>query len=264
MKPIPDTAVTRIENLDVLGLDQEPNFGCTKGGADEIAEAPPLSSLGAHRAQPDQQREHRRQYRSGDTRYITPPQAINIIEAVKFAKSIDLPLVAHLTIHWSLTDACDDPNGILFARLREGLSKWLHRHGIVFAAAWSRERQSGGQSDVVHCHLLFHLPINYRKGAKLLLVEAAISRLARLHGRGISHEKAIDLRVHDNPDGKYLIKGGGPKIWKCFRLRKEHRRLQGVIHGKRCGTTQNIGRGARQRDEHYRFITVNNGSALVA
>ena len=48
------------------------------------------------------------------------------------------------------------------------------------------------------------------------------------------------------PDGKYLIKGGGPKVWKLFRLRKEHRRLQGIIHGKRCGTTHNIGPAARR------------------
>jgi hypothetical protein len=42
-------------------------------------------------------------------------QASNIMEAVSFAKSIDLPLVAHLTVHWSLTDVGDDPNGKLFA-----------------------------------------------------------------------------------------------------------------------------------------------------
>src|SRR5437667_1083044 len=68
---------------------------------------------------------------------ISLAQATNIIEAVKFAKLIDLRLVAHLTIHWSLTDAGDDPNGTLFAKLREGLDKWLHRHGVVFAAAWA-------------------------------------------------------------------------------------------------------------------------------
>ena len=71
-----------------------------------------------------------------------------------FAKAIGVPLVAHLTIHWSLTDIGDDPNGALFAKVREGLNKWLHRRGIAFAAVWSRERQSGGQSDVVHSHLL--------------------------------------------------------------------------------------------------------------
>ena len=97
----------------------------------------------------------------------------------------------------------------------------------------------------MHCHLLFHLPVEYRAGKRLLQVEAAICRLLHRHGRGITHEKAIDLRLHDNPDGKYLIKGGGPKVWKLFRLRKEHRRLQGIIHGKRCGTTQNLGPAAR-------------------
>lgn len=33
------------------------------------------------------------------------------MEAVAFASRINLPLVAHLTIHWSLADVGDDPNG---------------------------------------------------------------------------------------------------------------------------------------------------------
>src|SRR5262245_6389138 len=164
------------------------------------------------------------------SKYITVRQATNVMEAVKFAKLINLPLVAHLTIHWSLTDVGDDPNGRLFAKLREGLDKWLNRHGIEFAGVWARERQSRGQSDVVHCHLMFHLPAEYRKGKKLHEVEAAISRLIERHGRGITHEAVIKLVIHDNPDGKYLIKGGGPKVWKKFRLRREHRQLQGFIH----------------------------------
>jgi hypothetical protein len=114
---------------------------------------------------------------------------------------------------------------------------------------------SGGQAEVVHCHLLFHLPVEYRTGARLLQVEAAIYRLIKKHGRrdGDKHghgywaEEVIDLRTHENPDGKYLIKGGGPKVWKRFGLRKEHRRFQGIIHGKRCGTTENIGSTARRR-----------------
>ena len=51
-------------------------------------------------------------------------------------------------------------------------------------------------------------------------------------------EEVIDLRIYDNPDGKYLIKGGGRKVWKNFRLRKEHRRLQGIMKGKRCGASR--------------------------
>ena len=235
------------KNLDVRETSQDQETDCTKGIQRELASAPHLSSLCATAAQPDQQQRDRRRYSPGGTK-ITVPQAANIIEAVSFAKLIGLPLVAHLTIHWSLTDVGDDPGGELFAKLREGLSKWLNRRGIVFAAAWARERQAGGQSDVVHCHLLFHLPVECRSGARLLQVDAAISRLLRRHGGDITHEKAIDLRLHDKlpyPDGKYLIKGGGRKVWKKFGLRKEHRRLQGIMKGKRCGTTQNLGPAAR-------------------
>jgi hypothetical protein len=47
-------------------------------------------------------------------------------------------------------------------------------------------------------------------------------------------------------DGLYLIKGGGKKVWKIFpRIRKNWRKPQGLIFGKRCGVTQNIGPAAR-------------------
>ena len=106
------------KNLDVAGTSHDPESGSIKGIQGELAPAPHLSSLCASAAQPDQQPEHRRQrrYRIGGTKYITVPQATNIIEAVEFAKLIDLPLVAHLTIHWSLTDVGDDPDGKLFAK----------------------------------------------------------------------------------------------------------------------------------------------------
>jgi hypothetical protein len=185
---------------------------------------------------------------------ITMRQATNMMEAVAFAKMIGLPLVAHLTVHWACTDVGDDPDGKLFAKVREGLDKWARRHGFPLAGIWARERQSSGQSDVVHCHLLFHLPVKYRTGKRSREVEAAIYRLIKRHGQrdgdkrgdGCWAEEVIKLVIHENPDGKYLIKGGGPQIWKRFRLRKEQRRWQGLIHGKRCGTTQNIGPAARR------------------
>src|SRR5262245_35142416 len=181
------------------------------------------------------------------SKFISARQATNIMEAVRFAKLVNLPLVAHLTIHWSLTDVGDDPNGTLFAKVREGLHKWLDRRGIEFAGAWARERQCRGQSDVEHCHLLFHLPVSYQTGRQLNKVRDAILRLVKLHGGDLTDERAIDLKVWPDPDGKYLVKGGGPEIWKRFGLRKEHRRLQGVIYGKRCGVTENIGALARRR-----------------
>jgi hypothetical protein len=195
----------------------------------------------------DQGLEPKPKRQSRASKYITMRQATSIMEAVRFAKLIDLPLVAHLTIHWSLTDFGDDPDGKLFAKVREGLDKWLDRHGVEFAGVWARERQAGGQSDVVHCHLLFHLPEDFCTGKKLRQAEAAILSLVKRHGGDVMDDRAIKLVIHDNPDGKYLIKGGGLQVWKRFRLRKEQRRLQGIIQGKRCGATENIGPAARKR-----------------
>ena len=79
--------------------------------------------------------------RGGASKCISMRQCSNIIEAVRFAEAMGIPLVAHLTIHWSLTDIGDDPNGTLFAKVREGLHKCLNRRGIVFAGVWARERQ---------------------------------------------------------------------------------------------------------------------------
>jgi hypothetical protein len=241
----------RHKNLDVARTSRDSKIGCTKGIQGDSGSAPPLYSLCATAAQPHHQPKYApRRYRVGGTKYITLPQATNIIEAVQFAKLSGLPLVAHLTIHWAFTDAGDDPDGKRFAKVREGLNKWTRRHGFALTCVWVRERMSGGQAEVVHCHLLFHLPVKYRSGARLLQVEAAIYRLIKRHGRNHWAEQVIKLVIHDKPpypDGKYLIKGGGPKVWKLFRVRKEHRRLQGIIHGKRCGTTQSIGQAARRR-----------------
>ena len=178
-----------------------------------------------------------------------------MMEAVAFSKLIDLPLVAHLTIHWAYTEVGDDADGKLFARVREGLDKWAHRNGFPLACIWARERMSGGQAEVEHCHLLFHLPVKCRTGKGLHQVKAAIYRLINKHGRregnkrghGYWADEVIKLVIHNNPDGKYLIKGGDKNVWERFRVRREHRRLQGLIHGKRCGVTENIGPAARRR-----------------
>ena len=39
-------------------------------------------------------------------------------------------------------------------------------------------------------------------------------------------------------DGLYLLKGGGKPVWKLFpRIKKDWRKPQGIIFGKRCGVT---------------------------
>jgi hypothetical protein len=212
-----------------------------------------------------------RRYRIGGTTHINLPQVINFKSAVDFAASVGTPLVAHCIIHWVGTDAGDDPAGELFAQTRELLSLWLRRRGVAFAAVWTREKLSGGQAEVEHAHLLFHLPEAWLKGAKLVSVsggveggvellqlEAALSRIVKGCAGWLDHY-AVKLKIPTdggNPgpyngrsyDGLYLLKGGGKQAWKLFpRINKEWRKPQGVIFGKRCGWTQKLGRTARGR-----------------
>jgi hypothetical protein len=75
-------------------------------------------------------------------------------------------------------------------------------------------------------------------------------RLIGRHGSGILGEFAVKLTIHPDPDGLYLIKGGDRKVWEHFKIRREWRKSQGIVHGKRCGTTENIGPAKRVRWHH--------------
>jgi hypothetical protein len=61
---------------------------------------------------------------------------------------------------------------------------------------------------------------------------------------------------HRSYNGVYLLKGGGPKVWKLFpRIKREWRRPQGIIFGKRCrhygehrtGGARSVTTGAKSR-----------------
>ena len=250
MKPIPNAPVACIKNLDVLGTSlKNPILAVPKGGAGELARDPLLSSLGAHTAQPRPAAVSI----DGNIALAAP----NTLRSRKpptssrrsnYAKFIGLPLVAHLTIHWAYTDVGDDPDGKLFAKFREGLDKWLRRHGIVFAAAGrvSACRVAKPRWCIAICSSTCRSSTAPRGSCQ---VEAAIYRLIKRHGRGYWAEQVIDLRIHDNPDGKYLIKGGGPKVWKLFRLQERasplarHHPRQAVRHYPEYRTErQGVGR----------------------
>ncbi len=51
------------------------------------------------------------------------------------------------------------------------------------------------------------------------------------------------------PTGRptYLVKGGTPDVRRQYKVKRKGRKSQGVIFGKRCGTTENIGPKARER-----------------
>jgi hypothetical protein len=109
--------------------------------------------------------------------------------------------------------------------------------------ATSRTRQ---KSDVVHSHLLLHLPARFRISAG-----NDVNQLITLVARQILDDRTIELTFPLNHDGKYFLKGGTSAVWDSFGLPNKWRsRLgEGLIGGKRCGVTQNIGPAARKRKD---------------
>ena len=176
-------------------------------------------------------------------------QASNMMAAVRFAREIGTPVNAHATINWAGTKVGDDPDGRLFAKVREGFDKWLKRNEIPsgLTAIWVRERLSGGSAEVVHCHMLFHLAHPFIRGRRRFQVERALERLIDLHGDGDYADYTLKVTFPSNPNGVYLIKGGGPDVWRKFGVPACWREPQGIIHGKRCGVTENIGRASQGR-----------------
>ena len=241
----------KIQNFDVRGTVQKQDVGQNKGVGGNSVSSSPSICYGATAAQPsphkkvsDTSNNPRGPYREGGTKYISVCQAKGMIEAVAYAEEIGLSLVAHLTIHWSGTDAGDDANGKLFAKVKEGLARWLKRRGVAFAGVWCREKKAGGQAEVEHSHLIFHLPVQWLVGAKLvgrelrsegsvelLQVEAVLHRLvAQYAGRPL--EWAVKLKVPTDGglpglyngrfyDGLYLIKGGGKRVLEAIPTLKQ-------------------------------------------
>jgi hypothetical protein len=176
-----------------------------------------------------------------------------MMEGLSFAREVGVPLNTHLIVHWGGTVAGDDPDGKLFAKFRYLLDKRFRRKfGIELTAIWVRERhrnkQTRHQSEVVHSHLLFHLPARHRLEAK-----ADIEELVTLVGKQIIDDRTLEFTFPANPDGKYLLKGGTRSVWDKYRLPAKWRSKlgEGLIVGKRCGLTENIGPAAR-RDQNYR------------
>jgi hypothetical protein len=185
----------------------------------------------------------------GASKRINMRQATNMMAGVAFARQIGTPLNAHATIHWAGTRLGDDPEGKLFAKVREGFDKWLKRQGTAggLTAIWVRERLSGGSAEVVHCHMLFHLPHPFIRGRRHVQVEGALERLIDRHGDGNYADYTLKVTFPRNPNGVYLLKGGGPDVWKKFGVPIRWRKPQGILNGKRCGVTENLGPAARGR-----------------
>ena len=93
--------------------------------------------------------------------------------------------------------------------------------------------------------MLLHLAHPFIRGRRRIEVERALERLIDRHGEGDYLDCTLQLTFPSNANGVYLVKVGGPEVWRKFGVPSCWRKRQGFICGKRCGVTENIGPAAR-------------------
>jgi len=183
---------------------------------------------------------------------ITALQTDNLWAAANHAWKIGTPLNAFLTIHWDNQGGpgtVQDRNSRLLICAR----RWLDRRGQPLASIWVIER---GTVSGLHAHNLIHVPRHLLASFTDMLPRwTRIPALPKdqwpdmprkQHVQGYGQDGVWQLmRVYDHGVGlrRYLLKGAADQRHR-YGIRYED---QGIVIGKRCGYSNNLGRTARSR-----------------
>lgn len=176
----------------------------------------------------------------------------NLKAATAHANAIGLPFTRMITIHWETLGVPLESMAKATGRFLDYLTKWLARCQCRTAWIWVHEN---GDVKGGHCHVLAHVPSEHVKAltghlrAWLRLITGNPYRKRAIKSKPIGGRLRLEK---GNPDLHarnleialaYLLKGANPKAAAKFGL--ERLELGGLVIGKRCGTSQNIGAKAR-------------------
>jgi hypothetical protein len=164
---------------------------------------------------------------------ISAVQARNIQEAVQFADVIGLPLDVFVTIQWSKASRGERVQ-VRLLRLFERLYQWLFRRGLTLVYVYVHEI---GTLRKMHTHFIIHLPPPMRGEFESMIPGWLDSNPCK---------GFIEAKPVSDMEGLlgYLLKATDPKVAKDLGIVMST--WQGLVIGKRCGTSENIGRKARQ------------------
>jgi hypothetical protein len=147
-------------------------------------------------------------------------------------------------INWNKTTAGDDTHGALFRAFRKALGRFLREHGGGgLTCVWARERPTHPAARP-NAHLNCHIPMNLwpRFGRRIL--QFLPVGCVPVEPDAVYFQLVWHTRDDRRRRAEYLVKGAHQKA----RLPIKRKRIaQGRIHGKRCGTSEDIGRLARLR-----------------
>jgi len=166
----------------------------------------------------------------------------NLLAAAEYARTIGRPLNRFTTIHWQAGGLVGDYQGATLRFLKLARD-WLRLRGESLTYIWVRE---SGEGIGEHVHILMHVPphlarqFSNRQRGWLQACDATFRKgviSSRPVGRNYRHAlKGVQYgeRYRDHLANvlAYVLKG--------------EREFAGELSGKRCSTSQNIGRKARR------------------
>lgn len=178
--------------------------------------------------------------------YLTRRQCEGLIAAADQAQCMGLPFNRHWTVHYERAGVAEIDAARFIGRLLKLAGDYARRHHGKIAAMWVRENGDGKGG---HVHILLHLPASLNlRGRTARWVRLAggtcCARVSRVRSIGralISADNGGEHYQH-NADKvqRYLLKGADAETGAALGLARHGER--GLIIGKRCGRTQNIGR----------------------
>ena len=180
--------------------------------------------------------------------YLTRRQCEGLIAAADQAQHMGLPFNRHWTVHYERAGIAEIDAARFVGRLLKLAGDYARRHHNKIAATWVRENGDGKGG---HVHMLLHLPsrLSLRGRTAHWIRLAGGKRCARVsHVRSIGH--GLRSADHGGEDYQhnagavlaYILKGADAETGAALVLERYGER--GLIVGKRCGRTQNIGNRA--------------------
>jgi len=175
--------------------------------------------------------------------------AENAIQAAGFADSICLPLNRHLTVSWEHAQCIGRVQDIQ-GRFLERFSKWARYHGSTAVYVWSIEN---GRVKGYHSHIFCHVPGRLLKGFRCMVpkwIDGDVEQSGRVHTFKITTIKyGTGMRRFNRLKGvtRYILKAANDDAAELFGIIQRPDKA-GIVAGKRVGTSQNIGRKARNEN----------------
>ena len=171
-------------------------------------------------------------------------------EAVAIAENLGLPLSRFTTIHWAKARVRD--GGKATTAFKKELTRQAAARGYTVAFLWVREN---GPDKGDHVHILWHGPEDWPDLQSCL--RRAMKATGAVNSKGVrrtlSVGRSLRAALASGPDYLanlgavfgYLVKGAKPEALTMLGLDRSE--AGGVVVGKRCGVSQNIGSEARRR-----------------